>query len=178
MNQNDFWRLLDATRGQPERADVLAQGLTQLNEQDIVQFRIIYDDLINVANKVDLWAAAHLINGGCTEDEFYHFREGLLELGQKIFEAAVADPDSLVSVVKPGQKLMGSQGLESSAAMAWVAKTGAEFEEAFFEAVDAADASSTRDDADEGEWWNFNKREELEHRLPRLAEKFLKDEGR
>ena len=177
MTQNDFWRLLDATRGQADRADVLAQGLAQLDEQQIVQFRIVYDDLINAANKFDLWGAAHVINRGCTEDEFYHFREGLIELGQKVFEAALTDPDSLAAVTKPGERLMGSQGLESAAAMAWVSKTNAESEDAFFEAVDAADFESTVEANDEGEWWNFDRRDEVEHRLPRLAEKFLKDEA-
>lgn len=176
MNQQDFWRIVDSTRGQPDRAEVLAQGLAQLADEEIVQFRILYDDMIHQANKFDLWGAAHLINGGCTEDEFYLFREGLLELGQKVFDEAVADADSLAKIAKVGERLEGTEGLGNAAGMAWVAKRGTS-EEEFFEEVDRVDANTVRGDADEGEWWDFKRAEEASHRLPRLAERFLKHEA-
>jgi hypothetical protein len=177
MNRSDFWRMIDATRGLPERLDALARGLSQLGEDEIVRFRIIYDDLINEANKIDLWAAAHLINGGCSEEEFYPFREGLIELGQRVYEAAVTEPDSLATYIKPSQRVEATEGLGSAPAMAWMAKTGSETEDDFFEAVDAADEGRSVTAIDEGEWWNFRKAEEVRHRLPRLTEKFLKDEA-
>src|SRR5262245_62030044 len=174
MNIDRFWQLVDSTRGFRDRADSLAKLLEQLTPDEIVRFRIIYDDLIFAANRVDLWGAAAVINGGCSDDGFYYFREALIELGRPVFEAAVRDPDSLADIANPGEEMAMEEGLGNTSMLAWTAKTG-ESEQAFFEAVDSADEVSNRGDAEEGEWWNFSKPAEVRHRLPRLAAKFLPD---
>jgi hypothetical protein len=171
MDYEQFWRLVDLTRGFPERAQALAKLLEQHEPEEIVGFRILYDDIIHSANKVDLWGAAHTINGGCSDDGFYYFREALIELGRTVFEAAVSDPDTLADITNPGDEMATSEGLGNAATMAWIARTGGS-EEAFYEAVDNADTAN-RGDAEEGEWWNFNRPAEVRHRLPRLAAKFL-----
>jgi hypothetical protein len=43
----------------------------------------------------DLWGAAYLINGGCSDDGFDYFRGWLLSQGRAIWQATLADPDSL-----------------------------------------------------------------------------------
>jgi hypothetical protein len=174
MDVEHFWRLVDSTRGQPDRIEALAALLAEQPPDDIVRFRLLYDDLILSANRVNLWAAAHQINGGCSDDDFYYFREALIERGRPLFEAAVKDPDSLADVIQPGEVLKEPEGLGNAPAMAWTAKTGGT-EEAFYEAVDAADERSDRGDAEEGEWWDFDDAEEVRERLPRLAARFLKD---
>ena len=175
MDQAQFWQLTDATHGLPDRADRLADALKLLPADEIIEFRLRYDDLINTANRVDLWGAAHLINGGCTEEGFVYFREGLIELGRSVFEAAIQDPESLVDVTKPGEPLEGTEGLSSSPIIAWTAATGRS-EEDFYEEVDKADTRSDRGDVEEGERWNFADKAEARHRLPRLSEKFLPNE--
>src|SRR5262249_42950665 len=148
-----------------------------LNEyagDDIIQFRLLYDDLMHAANKVELWGAAHIIHGGCSDDEFFYFRDALIELGRDVFERSVRDPDSLVEIAKPGSRMQGTAWIESAPITAWMAKTGST-EQAFYEAVDTVDARSDRGDAEEGEWWDFTDKAEVRHRLPRLAAKFLRD---
>jgi uncharacterized protein DUF4240 len=174
MDYVQFWQSVDSTRGQPDRAEQLAKLLEAYPPEDIVRFRLMYDDLMHAANKVDLWGAAHAINGGCTDDGFYYFREGLIELGRPVFEAAVQDPDSLAAVTAPGERIQESEGLGNAPLMAWTAKTGGT-EEAFYEAVDGADERTDRGDAEQGEWWDFDDAAEVRHRLPRLAAKHLAD---
>jgi hypothetical protein len=174
MDYDQFWRLVDRTRGFPERAEALAKLLEQLEPDEIVRFRILYDDVVHLANKVDLWGAAHTINGGCSDEGFYYFREALIEQGRPVFEAAVRDPDSLADIANPGEEMGNSEGLGNAPMLAWTAKTSGT-EEAFYEAVDNADTVN-RGDSEEGEWWNFDKPAEVRHRLPRLAEKFLAKE--
>jgi hypothetical protein len=176
MDHNQFWHLVDSTRGQPDRVAKLAESLAAHTPDDIIRFRLIYDDLIQAANRVDLWGAAHVINGGCTDDGFSYFREGLIELGRPVFEAAVRDPDSLADAIKPGEVLEGTEGLGAAAQDAWVAKTGGT-EEAFFEAVDAADEKTDRGAPEEGAWWKFDDPAEVRDRLPRLAAKMSKAGG-
>lgn len=172
MNIERFWHLVDSTRGQADRAEALAQHLADHSPDEIVRFRLLYDDLIQTANTVDLRGAGHMINGGSLDEAFVEFREGLVELGRAVFEAAVEDPDSLADVATPGEPLVGAEGLGNAAAMAWVAKTGGT-EEAFYEAVDVADERSDRGDPEEGEWWDFADAAEARERLPRLAARFL-----
>jgi Protein of unknown function (DUF4240) len=176
MDYTQFWQLVDSTRGQPDRAEKLAKILEARSPEAIVRFRLLYDDLMHAANKVDLWGAAHTINGGCSDDGFYYFREGLIELGRSVFETAVKDPDSLTDVTNPGDRIQESEGLGNAPLMAWTAKTGGT-EEAFYEAVDGADERTDRGDAETGEWWDFADQAEVRHRLPRLAAKHLAGGG-
>ncbi|EKE69452.1 hypothetical protein B3C1_15112 [Gallaecimonas xiamenensis 3-C-1] len=48
----------------------------------------------------DLWGAAYLINGGCSDDGFDYFRDFLISEGKEVFESALAHPDSLSSLAE------------------------------------------------------------------------------
>lgn len=175
MDADQFWQLIDATRGQPERGDMLTAALATLPEDAILRFRLLYDDVLQTANTWDLWGAAYQINGGCSDDGFYYFREGLLELGRKTFEDAVADPDGLAAVVHPPDEVQGTENLSGCAAAAWMARTE-KSEEDFFTAADEVDDRTDRGAGELGERWNFKDADEVRHRLPRLAAMYLKDE--
>lgn len=175
MDMLQFWQLTDSTRGMPDRADHLAEALRALPPAEIIEYRLRYDDALHTANRVDLWGAAHQINGGCTDDGFYDFREGLIELGREVFDRAVEDPDSLANVARVGEPIIGTDHLGDAAVDAWMAVAGRSQDD-FYEEVDNADTRSDRGDVEEGEWWNFADKAEVRHRFPRLAEKFLKDE--
>lgn len=43
----------------------------------------------------DVWAAAYLIGGGCSDDSFMDFRAGLIGLGREWYARAAACPDVL-----------------------------------------------------------------------------------
>ena len=175
MDIEQFWRLIESTRNDADRAESLAAMLEALAADEIIRFRILYDELINLANKVDLRGAAHVINGGTTDDEFYYFRAGLIERGRNIFQAAVGDADSLADIAVPGEKLEGTDVGGIAPIVAWTTKAG-ESEGAFFEAMDNADQFASRDDVEDGEWWNFNKPLDVRHHLPRLAAKYVKED--
>ena len=52
------------------------------------------------AYRWDLWAAAYLIQGGCSDDGFEYFCDWLISLGKHRFEAALRNPDSLAEVIE------------------------------------------------------------------------------
>ncbi len=62
-----------------------------------------FDDFIDQcrarAYRRDLWAAAYIINGGCSDDGFEYFRAWLIAQGQRIFEDAIRDPASLETAI-------------------------------------------------------------------------------
>ena len=50
----------------------------------------------------DLWGAAFVINGGCSDDGFEYFRGWLMLQGRDVWEAALRDPESLADVPLDG----------------------------------------------------------------------------
>jgi Protein of unknown function (DUF4240) len=52
-----------------------------------------------------LWGAAYVIDGGCSDDGFDYFRAYLISRGRAVFEAAMADPDSLADADLEGGEM-------------------------------------------------------------------------
>jgi hypothetical protein len=50
------------------------------------------------AYRSPLWAAAYVINGGCSDDGFECFRGWLIVQGRDVHERIVADPDALADL--------------------------------------------------------------------------------
>ena len=75
MDESRFWRLVDAARAQAgaseqARAPALRAALATLPADEIQAFQRVYDRMIERANCWDLWGAACLMNGGCSEKRF------------------------------------------------------------------------------------------------------------
>src|SRR5262245_57201855 len=101
MTKDVFWDHIRATRRvEPEEhADRLTKRLSKLPEAEIGGFIQRWDEASVDAYRWDLWGAAYLINGGCSDDGFQYFRWWLLLQGRAAYEAALADPDSLAKIV-------------------------------------------------------------------------------
>ena len=107
MNDDRFWSIVDATRlGPPARRSDVDIGernrryeaaLGQLTPPEILDYRRTLERRMIEAYRWDLWAAAILINDGCNESSFRHFRAWLIGQGKKAFEAALRDPQSLAN---------------------------------------------------------------------------------
>jgi hypothetical protein len=106
MDETLFWSILEAggrkVRTNPERQlAAIRKALLKLSPEEVRDFQRLYNQKLADAYTWDLWAAAYLINGGCSDDGFYYFREWLLAQGQAVFEAAVENPDSLAGLTDP-----------------------------------------------------------------------------
>jgi hypothetical protein len=91
-----FWELIDhGLRDQSlgERVDTLPDRLALFKPAAIRQFDQILRQMDNAAYRMDIWALAYLLRGGCSDDSFDAFRGWLILQGRKVFEAALADPD-------------------------------------------------------------------------------------
>lgn len=103
MDQQQFWTIVAAAKDAAghdvdARPDALKRELSSLDASAIQAFQRRYDSLIGRANRWDLWGAAYLMNGGCSDDGFLYFRAWLISEGRAIFEEALSDPDSLAKV--------------------------------------------------------------------------------
>ena len=104
MDEDTFWELIDEARaaaGDDDAAflEKLHSDLLELPPNAIESFRDRLDEALERAYRWDLWAAAYIINDGTSDDAFEYFRGWLVSRGRKVFEAALADPESLEALV-------------------------------------------------------------------------------
>ena len=72
--------------------------LGKLDDATLLRVEAAFSDAMRRANDWSLWGAAYVIHGVISDDMFWDVRAGLVALGREVFEAALADPDSLASV--------------------------------------------------------------------------------
>lgn len=75
--------------------------LNSRSPSDVRAFQNHYSTLHARAYHRDLWGAAYIISGGCSDDGFHYFRDWLISEGQATYEAALADPESLAGLTLP-----------------------------------------------------------------------------
>lgn len=104
MTEDRFWTLIASARsvaGASDQAFLTALHAT-LMACSLDEIRA-FDHQVAVqssrAYRSELWAAAYLINGGCSDDCFEYFRAWLIAQGREVFEAAVRDPAALVDAI-------------------------------------------------------------------------------
>ena len=106
MPAEQFWHIMRAAdSGHDPDAEVnaLRASLRELTLEEIISFEVAFRWYLNKAYTWDLWGAAYLINGGCSDDGFEYFRRWLVSRGREVYEAALANPDSLANV-DPGSR--------------------------------------------------------------------------
>lgn len=164
MIDSRFWMLVDAARAQAgaseqARPPALRAALATLPADEIQAFQRAYDRMIARANRWDLWGAAYLMNGGCSDDGFRYFRDWLISEGQAAYEQALADPDSLAEL--PVRDDVELESFGYAALEAYAEQTDKELERDFSDELAMP----------EGHAWN---EDELPGMLPRLAAKYSK----
>jgi hypothetical protein len=103
MERPTFWRIIqsakDDSKGDPNRqVALLTERLTVLPPEEIISFNTVLWDLMRESYTNDLWAAAYILNGGCSDDCFDYFRAWLIAQGEQIYTNALKDPESLAGV--------------------------------------------------------------------------------
>ena len=101
MDASAFWQLIEESRENAggdldEQAADLTDLLSELPPDEILAFDRMFRQYLNDAYRWDLWAAAYIINGGCSDDGFECFRCWLIAEGERVYREALADPESLV----------------------------------------------------------------------------------
>jgi len=181
VDRDGFWGLVedaragvDDTVADPDGvADALTKALGGLEADQIAGFGVELARLQVESYRWDLWAAAYLINSGASEDGFDSFRGWLIAQGREVWEAAMAEPDSLADVVdedRPeGFEGFDGEGVLHVGSHAYKNVTGDE--PAYWKAVDA-EAPDTPD-LPAGKEIDFDDEDDLEAHLPRLAALYL-----
>ena len=169
MDRATFWKLIDSTRAEADgdhdgHVEILKERLQALEPAEIVAFDRVFRECSAGAYTWGLWGAAYIIGGGCSDDGFIDFRGWLISKGQKAYEDAIRDPESLIRVVTEEDGDCQYEGFQYVASQAWEAKTGKGMNEFPAQRVEEPREPVGRRWAEEGD--------ELERRFPRLSKKF------
>ncbi|KJK48820.1 hypothetical protein UK23_15920 [Lentzea aerocolonigenes] len=176
MDPNTFWTLIADARStvaDPSDSAAVARAASALlatrPPAEIVAAQQVLWDLLALSYRNPLWAAAYLINGGCSDDGFDYFRGWLLAQGRGVFESALADPDSLAALPAVVRAAESGQEFECELTLniAW---------DAHLAATDMKlpeDAFTIRYPELDPDWdFDFDDSAELSARLPRLSALF------
>ena len=103
MTREEFWKLVDQVKGTKKPEAALPKLLRKLTPAELVSYQQHFDTLTREAYRWDLWGAAYIIGGGCSDDGFIDFKYGLIARGRQIYESALANPDSLADFAFQGE---------------------------------------------------------------------------
>jgi Protein of unknown function (DUF4240) len=171
VRTDEFWSVVDRARSGEDPAAVVEAVVVQLAARPapaIEGFDRHLRRVLDASYREDLWGAAYLINGGCSDEGFDAFRGWLMTQGRTIFARGVAEPDSLAELsgvrraARTGEEL-GVARMLTVAQEAHRRLTGAD--------LPADGNGATRPDV--GDFWDFDDEDEARRRLPRLSALFL-----
>jgi hypothetical protein len=108
MDEDHYWAMIDESiknshDGESQRENLITQ-LEQLEPEEIIKFRLKTDKLLYDTYTSEMWCAAYLLNGGCSDDGFEYFRLWLVLRGKDVYEAAKENPDWLVTQLDEGRE--------------------------------------------------------------------------
>lgn len=100
MNELRFWEIVQSAHDQSggdmdEKSELIKAALSKLSEDDAKAFSNLFDSMMDRAYSWQLWGAAYIINGGCSDDTFSDFRSSLISRGRSAFERTLSEPELL-----------------------------------------------------------------------------------
>ena len=89
MQGDKFWQIVkraaESDHDPDAHAEVLRAELRKLSLQEIISFEVAFRRYLNEAYTWDLWGAAYVIHGGCSDDGFEYFRRWLVSRGRDVY---------------------------------------------------------------------------------------------
>jgi hypothetical protein len=156
LTRAQFWALVDSASTATDPAGTLSEWLNELEPKHIAAFDRHFDAAMDRAYQFDLWGAAYLLLGGRSDDCFSDFRADLILRGKKVFELVLKSPDALADHAD----VEGDETIASLAAEIYQEKTE--------RTLPPSTRTSRRVPA--GRTFNFDDKEEMRRRYPRLFE--------
>lgn len=169
MKESAFWAIIEAggpytLDAQVEHLESVRKQLLALTPTQVQAFYKLFCQRMIDAQTWDMWGAAYLINGGCSDDGFVYFRAWLIAQGRKAYQAALANPDRLSTVVEADRDDHEFEMLYGLPQKVYEEMSGKEMPD--IELDWPSDPAGKR--------WDFDDDAEVARRLPGLAAACLK----
>lgn len=103
MTLDEFWGLVEKVHqlsggDMDKKCELLDAELRKLPLHEVRSFHSFFYECQDRSYTWELWAAAYIIGGGCSDDKFSDFRSTLISMGRQMFEQTLADPQSLADI--------------------------------------------------------------------------------
>ena len=100
MESEKFWKIIEITKSESsgdyeKQQSLLERELLKLTAKEVLEFDNKFRTLRGEIYTWDFWAAAYIINGGCSDDCFSDFRGWLIGQGKSIFNNAIQNIETL-----------------------------------------------------------------------------------
>jgi hypothetical protein len=156
LTKAQFWAIIENASMATDPAGRLSELLNELEPKNISAFDRHFEAAMDRAYRWDLWAAAYLLLGGCSDDCFSDFCADLILHGKAIFNRVLRNPDTLADY----SDVAGDETIALFAAEIYEAKT------------EHTLPASRRNRPQEptGQRFNFDNEQEMQRRYPRLFE--------
>ena len=170
MDEAKFWKIIGAggkrvQEDPDEQLEAIEEKLATCSPDELVAFQEKLDTLLIQAYTNDLWGAGYLMNGGCSDDLFLYFRAWVISRGQKVFEAAIANPDSLAKLADPDRDDLELEELMYLAPRLYEEAVGSEMPR----------AKRKWPKKPHGKAWDYDDDEAVRKHLPKLAAAYLNE---
>jgi hypothetical protein len=164
MDDKQFWRIIEAggskaLKDEDRQLAAVNKELGKLLPDELVAFQRLFTEKLAEAYIWDLWGAAYLINGGCSDDGFHYFCGWLISRGRAVYEAALANPDSLAGLTEHSRNDYEFESLGYAPLEIYKQLTGKEM----------APKRYPWPKQPKGRRWDFEDDEQAKKRLPKLA---------
>jgi hypothetical protein len=114
LEEESYWVIIENSlkknSNQSDQELFLVNEIEKLTPKEMIGFRLRTDKLLFDSYTSDLWCAAYIMNGGCTDDGFEYFRCWLISRGKETFYKAKENPDSLINLVKEDRGIYEFEG--------------------------------------------------------------------
>lgn len=103
LDENEFWIVIENTLEKSKadyemQQEALKDILLQFEPIEILKFENRFRQLSSLTYCWELWGAAYIINGGCSDDTFDDFRGWIIAKGKDKFYKIIQDPENLIDI--------------------------------------------------------------------------------
>ena len=163
MESEKFWKIIETSKSKSlgdyeKQQSELEKELIKLSSNGILEFDNKFRALRGEVYNWNFWAAAYIINGGCSDDCFSDFRGWLIGQGQSIYENAIKNIETLTELKETNDG--DWEGLSYIATDVYEKKTGNDMPQGIQENFEIT-----------GEEWEEDEND-LKKRFPKLYTKF------
>jgi hypothetical protein len=177
MEEDVYWKIVEKTYRSAKGDESMQAGnivreLRYNDPKEIISFQKRTYQLANYAHTSNLWAAAYVINGGCSDDSFVDFKHWLIGLGKSAFYRCVKKPDSLIPYLEKRAHYhnygnIDCPGIAYAASMAYEYRTGLDN---FYDVIDYSNVTELKFNFELD--WDENSIETKKTVFPKLWEKY------
>ncbi len=128
LDEKIFWDIIDKslknTNNQEDQEHFLIKEIGQLSPHEMIGFRLRTDKLLYDTFNSEMWCAAYIMNGGCSDDGFEYFRNWVISRGKDVYYKAKENPDNLITEVSNNIEFYDFESFWYVALEAFNKKTG------------------------------------------------------